>query len=149
MSGWTTSTVMPFLVSSFLMFSFIFSSSSRLFSSIGEKANVLNWLKLTVSFVTVVLNGQVKSTSLVVSRLYIEKAEASWSSDIDKLFLQSFLINIWRESWARFLTVMTTSDCPAGFSNCSISPSEMVLTSIPLIVSMMSNFFSPASSADE
>ncbi len=96
-------------------------SSLRLFSSIAAKANVLNLPKLIESGVTTVLNGQVKVRSLVVSRLYIEKAEANWSSVIELTFLQSFLTITCLVGMDRLEMVSITSFLPAGFSNWAIS----------------------------
>ena len=115
------SRVVPFLVRTPFSdtLSLMAVSSLLLFSSMAEKANVLNFPKSTGSAVTVVLNGQTNSRSLVVSRLYIEKAVANCSSVIAFPFLHSFLTSTCLAGFARLPIVSNTSFFPAGFS---ISP---------------------------
>ena len=149
MSGRFVSTVILFLVNSFSILSLMAVSSLLLFSSMAEKANVLNFPKSTGSAVTVVLNGQTNSRSLVVSRLYIEKAVANCSSVIAFPFLHSFLTSTCLAGFARLPIVSNTSFFPAGFSISPISSDEISVVCTPSIAIMISLVLTPASSAGE
>ena len=104
----------------------------------------------SVRFVRILsAKGQTKRRSLVVSRLYIQKAAASCSSEMALAGLHSFRRITCLAGFLKLDSVSSISLLPTGFSKISISEALRFFVLMPSISVMISLCVIPARSADE